>query len=94
MLKQVEANRDGVINPQSYNFKHEKILMFSQNYELTEVDRRTRLDVPSGSLVHQQRHSPIVKVRHHVYIDAIWILLIPISKKMQSNTKQMMWNQL
>ena len=51
--KQAEAKRDGVINPQNYNFKqffkHGKFLMLSKRYESTEVDRRTWLHVPSGT---------------------------------------------
>ena len=42
--KQAEAKRDGVINPQNYNFNQfqtRKILMLSKRYESTEVDRRT-----------------------------------------------------
>ena len=52
MLKQAEAIRDGVINPQNYNFnqfKTRKILILSKRYESTEVDRRTWLHVPSGT---------------------------------------------
>ena len=52
MPKQAEAKRDGVINPQNYNFnqfKTRKILMLSKRYESTEVDRRTWLLVPSGT---------------------------------------------
>ena len=52
MPKQAEAKRDGVINPQNYNFsqfKTRKILMLSKRYESTEVDRRTWLHVPSGT---------------------------------------------
>ena len=51
--KQAEAKRDGVINPQNYNFNQfqtRKILMLSKRYESTEVDRRTWLHVPSGTL--------------------------------------------
>ena len=50
--KQVEAKRDGVINPQNYNFNQfltRKILMLCKRYESTEVDRRTWLHVPSGT---------------------------------------------
>ena len=42
--KQAEANRDGVINPQKYNFEHGK-----QRYESTGVDCKTWLHVPSGT---------------------------------------------
>ena len=52
MPKQAEAKRDGVVNPQNYNFnqfKTRKILMLSKRYESTEVDRRTWLHVPSGT---------------------------------------------
>ena len=44
--KQAEAKRDGVINPQSYNFNPQDILMQSKRYESTLVDRRTWLHVP------------------------------------------------
>ena len=50
--KQAEAKTDGVINPQNYNlnqFQTRKILMLSKRYESTEVDRRTWLNVPSGT---------------------------------------------
>ena len=49
--RQAEAKRDGVINPQNYNFNqfYTKILMLSIRYESTEVDRRTWLHVPSGT---------------------------------------------
>ena len=50
--KQAEAKRNGVINPQNYNFNQfntRKILMLSKRYESTEVDRRTWLHVPSGT---------------------------------------------
>ena len=53
MHKQAEAKRDGVINPQNYNFSQiltRKIWMLSKRYESTEVDRRTWLHVPSGTL--------------------------------------------
>ena len=53
MHKQAEAKRDGVINPQNYNFNQiltRKIWMLSKRYESTEVDRRTWLHVPSGTL--------------------------------------------
>ena len=49
--KQAEAKRDGLINPQNYNFNQfqtRKILMLSKRYESTEVNRRTWLHVPSG----------------------------------------------
>ena len=48
MPKQAEAKRDGVINPQNYNF-NQLILMLSKRLESTEVDRRTWLHVPSGT---------------------------------------------
>ena len=41
---QAKAKRDGVINPQNYNFSSiltRKILMLSKRYESIEVDRRT-----------------------------------------------------
>ena len=53
MPKQAEAKRDGVINPQNYNFSQiftQKMWMLSKRYESTEVDRRTWLHVPSGTL--------------------------------------------
>ena len=52
MPKQAKAKRDGVINPQNYNFNKfltQIILMLSKRYELTEVNRRTWLHVPSGT---------------------------------------------
>ena len=47
--KPVESKRDGVINPQNYNFNKfkRKILMLSKRYESTEVNCRTWLHVPS-----------------------------------------------
>ena len=45
--KQAEAKRDGVINTQNYNFQ--QFLMLSKHYELTEVDRRTWLQIPAGT---------------------------------------------
>ena len=51
--KQAEAKRDGVMNPKNYNFNQfltRKILMLSKRYESTEVDCRTWLYVPSGTL--------------------------------------------
>ena len=45
--KQAEAKRDGVINPQNYNFnqfKTPKISMLSKRYESTEVDRILELN--------------------------------------------------
>ena len=50
--KQTEAKRDGVINPQNYNFKqfNTENLDALKRYESTEVDRRTWLHVPSGTL--------------------------------------------
>ena len=53
MPKQAEAKRDGVINPQNYNFNKiltQKMWMLSKSYKSTEVDRRTWLHVPSGTL--------------------------------------------
>ena len=51
--KQAEAKRDGVINPQKLhflnNFKTENFDALKR-YESTEVDRRTWLHVPSGTL--------------------------------------------
>ena len=52
MPKEAEAKRDGVINPQNYNFNQfltRIILMLSKRYKSTEVDRRTWLHVPSGT---------------------------------------------
>ena len=52
MPSQAESKRDGVINPQKYNFNQfvtRKMLMLSNRYESTEVDRRTWLHVPSGT---------------------------------------------
>ena len=53
MPKQAEAKRDGVINPQNYNFNKiltQKMWMLSKSYESTEDDRRTWLHVPSRTL--------------------------------------------
>ena len=50
--KQAEAKRDGVINPQitiSKNFHTENVDAL-RRYESNEVDRRTWLHVPSGTL--------------------------------------------
>ena len=47
MPYQVKAERDGVINPQNYNFNQ---FMLSKRYESTEVDRRTWLHMPSRTL--------------------------------------------
>ena len=55
ILTQAEAKRDGVINPHNYIFNQfltREILISSmllKCYESTEVDRRTRLHVPSGT---------------------------------------------
>ena len=48
--KQAEARRDGVIDPQNYNFNF-KTEHFDalKCYESTEVDLRTWLHVPSGT---------------------------------------------
>ena len=52
MPKEAKAKRDGVINPQNYNFHQ---ILKTENfdalkrYESTEVDRRTWLHVPSGT---------------------------------------------
>ena len=46
MPKQAEAKRDGVINPQNYNFNQiltRKIWVLLKRCESTEVDRRTWL---------------------------------------------------
>ena len=51
MPNQGKAKRDGVINPQNYNFSqfyHGKFDVLKR-YESTEVDRRTWLHVPSGT---------------------------------------------
>ena len=49
MPKQAEAKRDGVINPQNYNFNQFNTENFDalKRYESTEVERRTWLHVPS-----------------------------------------------
>ena len=49
--KQAEAKRDGVINPQNYNFRSFQHGNFDalKRYESTVVDRRTWLPVPSGT---------------------------------------------
>ena len=51
MPKEAQAKRDGVINPQNYNFYqfYTANLMLSKRYKSTEVDRRTWLHVPSGT---------------------------------------------
>ena len=51
MPKEAEAKRDGVINPQNYNFKQFYHGNFDalKRYESTEVDRRTWLHVPLGT---------------------------------------------
>ena len=49
--KQAKAIRDGVINPQNYNFNQfltRQILMLSKRYESAEVDRRTGYMCPPG----------------------------------------------
>ena len=45
--KQAEAKRDGVINPQNYNFKQFNTENFDalKRYESTEVNRRSRLQL-------------------------------------------------
>ena len=53
MVKQTEAKTDCVINPKNYNFYQyltRKILMLSKSYASTEIDRRNRLHVLSGTL--------------------------------------------
>ena len=49
--KQAEAKRDGVINPQNYNFNqfYTENIDALKRYESTEVDRITWLHVPSGT---------------------------------------------
>ena len=51
MPNQAEAKKDGVINPQNYNFKQFNTEHFDalKHYESTEVDRRTWMHVPSGT---------------------------------------------
>ena len=46
--KQAEAKRDGVMNPQNYNFDTENFDALKR-YKSTEVDRRTWLHVPAGT---------------------------------------------
>ena len=50
--KEAEAKWDGVINPQNYNFNQFNTENFDalKRYKSTEVDRRTWLHVPSGTL--------------------------------------------
>ena len=50
--KQAKTKRDGVINPQNYYFNQFSTENFDalKRYESTEVDRRTWLHVPSGTL--------------------------------------------
>ena len=76
---QAGAKRDGVINPQNYNFYLifiRKILMLSKRYESTEVDRRTWLHVPSGthwstsSDIHQ-----VVEIQKRDFYSAVCIIL-------------------
>ena len=50
MPKQAEVKRDGVINSKNYHFNQCLILMLLKRYESTEVDPRTWLHVPSGTL--------------------------------------------
>ena len=52
MPKQAEAKRDSVINPQNDNFTNFNTENYDalKRYESTEVDRRTWLHVPSGTL--------------------------------------------
>ena len=54
--KQAEAKKDGVINPQNYNFnqfQHGKICCSQKSHKSTEVDRRTWLHVATSSDIHQ-----------------------------------------
>ena len=50
--KKAEATRDGVINKkiQFQSISTRKMLMLSNRYDSNEVDRRTWLRVPSGTL--------------------------------------------
>ena len=53
MPQQAEAKLDGAINPHNNNFNQilrREIWMLSKRFESTEVDRRTWLHVPSGTL--------------------------------------------
>ena len=77
MSKQAETKKDGVINPQNYNFNKIltwKSLMLSKRYESIEVDRRTWLHVPSGthwstsSDTHQVVETPS---RHKSFADPV-----------------------
>ena len=49
--KQAEVKKDGVINPQNYNFSQFYYENFDalQRYGYTEFDRSTWLHVPSGT---------------------------------------------
>ena len=51
MANQADAKGDGVINPQNYNFGqfNTENIDASKRYESTEVDRRTWLQMPSGT---------------------------------------------
>ena len=52
MPKKAKAKRDGVINPQNYNFNqifNTENVDALKRYESTDVDRRTWLHVPSGT---------------------------------------------
>ena len=54
MPEQAEAERDGVIDPQNYNFNQFKILnicMLSKRFQSIEVDRRTSLEDSSPPAV-------------------------------------------
>ena len=57
--KEAEAKRDGVINPKNYNFKQINTENFDalKRYESTEVDRRTWLHLPSGTLWSTSSHT-------------------------------------
>ena len=75
--KQAEAKRDGVINPQNYNFNQFYTDNFDalKRYESTEVDRRTWLHVSSGT--HWSTSSDthqVVEIYRDFYLDVYAIL--------------------
>ena len=67
----VKARRECVINPQNDNFNefyNMENLMLSKHYESTEVDRRTWLHVPSGTLwsTNSDTHQ-VVEIQNETY---------------------------
>ena len=76
--KEAKAKRDGVINPQNYNFNQiltQKISMLSNatNQPKSTVERGYMC--PRDSLVHQQWHSPRSwNIKRDVFLDVYTIL--------------------